>query len=325
MSTSKIANSKKCPRGNNETLGQPPAISKKPWQTRLFCFTDWNTESEPRWNPDDCQYLGYEHEICPETGRPHWQEFFYLKAKKTIKGALPMVRQFHPELDDNEFIHIHISQCGGTFEQNVNYCSKDGNFKEFGEKPNQGQRLDLIVMRVQIEQGVRVDDICMDTPHLFHQYGRTLNKLEDIIMRKQFRTEMTKGIWYWGKTGTGKSHKAFKGFDPLTHYNYPYDNGWWDGYTQQDTVIINDFRGNIPYSELLQMVDKWPYSVRRRNREPIPFTSKTIIVTSSMIPEEVYSNIHRDDNIEQLLRRFDIIEIKEREKVDIKDILKIKR
>ena len=142
---------------------------------------------------------------------------------------------------------------------------------------------------------------------LFHMYGRTLTKLEDLRMRKLFRNFMTQGVWIWGPTGTNKSRMAFEGFTPETHYNLVNDRGWWDGYCQQETVIINDFRGWIPYDELLQLVDRYPYSVRRRGREPMPFLSKKVIITSALPPSKVYCNRNEGDSIEQLLRRFDVI------------------
>jgi len=117
---------------------------------------------------------------------------------------------------------------------------------------------------------------------------------------------MTKGIWIYGPTGRGKSHEAFQGFSPSTHYLYTDDGGWWDGYVGQETVIINDFRGKIPYDYMLQLIDKWPFNVRRRNREPFPFTSKRVIITSSLSPEDVYHNREENDKIEQLLRRLEV-------------------
>jgi len=120
---------------------------------------------------------------------------------------------------------------------------------------------------------------------------------------------MTEGIWYIGETGAGKSHKAFEGYSPETHYVYPYDNDWCDGYMQQETMIINEFRGQIPYSRLLELVDKWPAALRRRGREPMPFLSKRIIVTSKMHPRDVYKNLSEHDTLDQLIRRFKIFEV----------------
>jgi len=181
--------------------------------------------------------------------------------------------------------------------------------EEFGERPSQGKRTDLADIAKDISNGKSVIDITLENPELYHQYGRTLNFLEDIALRKKFRTEMTRCTWYYGKTGAGKSHKAFEGYTPETHYVLPKDNGWWDGYIGQETVIINDFRGHIPYDELLTLIDKWPHNVKRRGREPVPFLSKHIIITSPLSPDECYPNRNTKDSIEQLARRCKIIKL----------------
>ena len=200
--------------------------------------------------------------------------------------------------------------CDGNLDQNCDYCSKDENVTEFGVKPKQGYRTDLDAIKDSIlEQKITVDDICVEHPALYHQYARTLNKLEDIALRRKYRTEMTNGIWYWGPTHTGKSHTAYTGFNPDTHYIYPNDNGWWDGYKGQETVIFNEFRKetNVKFSEMLELCDKWPKTVRRRCREPVPFLAKLIIVTSALPPDEIYDDSDMD-SIAQLLRRFKVVE-----------------
>lgn len=121
---------------------------------------------------------------------------------------------------------------------------------------------------------------------------------------------MTQGIWVFGESGSGKSEFAFSEYDTGNAYAYPYDNGWWDGYKGQDVVIIDEFRGQIPYNEILRMVDKHPnYYVRRRNREPMPFVSKQVIVTSALHPREVFKNLSANDSMEQIYRRFKIYKL----------------
>ena len=95
--------------------------------------------------------------------------------------------------------------------------------------------------------------------------------------------------WCYGETGTGKSHRAFANYHPDTHYNVPDDNGWWDGHKGQETVILNEFDGQIPCNEPLKLIDKLPYHVRRR-RAPAPFISQHVIVTSLLRPEQIYQN-----------------------------------
>jgi len=272
---------------------------------RLWCFVSYN--KEPPTIVDEIQYLGYEYEICPKTKRPHWQGFLYLKQKKKFGGVQKVLAKTHT--GETKYKPINMRYCKGNFEQNVKYCSKEGGYVEFGEKPKPGARTDLNILRDEIVAGKRVDEIAIELPWHYHMYGRTLSKIEDLTLRKKFRTEMTQGIWIYGPTGVGKSHEAFKDYNPDTHYLLPDDNGWWDAYKQQDIVIINDFRGKIPYNELLQLVDKWPYSVKRRNKEPMPFISKKVIITSSLHPDQIYINRNAKDNIKQLLRRFEVIEM----------------
>lgn len=243
------------------------------------------------------KYLIFGEEICPETGRVHYQTYVYFYHAKTFSA----IKKFFPP-------GSHIEMTAGSPKQNMAYCAKDLKFEEFGERPSQGKRVDLQLLAERVTAGELVDSLALCEPSAYHVYGRTLNKLEDIRLMKSFRTEMTKCIWYYGKTGVGKSHKAFENFTPETHYNHIMtDKGWWDGYQQQHTVILNDFRGKITYDELLNLVDKWPYSVPRRGRAPIPFTSKMIIITSPLTPEQVYVNRDKKDSLDQLLRRIEVI------------------
>lgn len=287
----------KCTEGNTKTSVQKEVTPDPYERSRNWCFTSYE-ESCPTFQ-NDMKYLICGSETCPTTGRKHWQCYTYLKNAKTWSAFQKLIGK-----------GVHFEKCKGSADNNIKYCSKENQFQEFGDRPNQGERTDLkeIVDNV-LARNTSVDEIIVDNPILYHQYGRTLEKAEDIAMRRIFRTEMTKGTWYHGDTGTGKSHMAFENYDPATHYCLPKDNGWWDGYKQQDTVIINDFRGEIKYSDLLQMVDKWPYSVPRRGREPLPFTSKHVIITSSLPPEDVYNNLAARDNLNQLYRRFNILRI----------------
>ena len=113
-------------------------------------------------------------------------------------------------------------------------------------------------------------------------------------------------IWYYGKTGTGKSHRALNNMTVTSHYIVPNDNGWWDNYEGQETIVFNDFRGGLPFSDLLQLCDKYSYYVKRRNRDPYPVSSKNIIITTALPPEKVYKNLDKEDSMSQLYRRFKV-------------------
>ena len=231
-----------------------------------------------------------------EGGTPHLEVYVYFASAISFGSIKKKVgTQFHIE-------------AAKTTTAAADYCKKEKIMFEDGDPPAQGKRVDLMAIRDQIVlEHKSVDDICMEMPEVYHQYGRTLHKIEDIALRKRFRTEMTKGIWYHGPTGAGKSHEAFQDFNPATHYVKNLRDDWWDGYTGQEVVIFNEFRGQLPYAEMLELCDKWPTTVKRRNREPVPFLAKEIRVTSALEPNKVYGGVcDREDNIAQLLRRFEV-------------------
>lgn len=279
-------------------------------RSRGFAITDFEMNIE-RYEKvkHDLAYAIAGDEICPDTKKPHWQVYIHFKNQRSFDS----VRK--------KFAPLHISCAVADAGANRRYCSKDGNVVfEWGRAPVQGERVDLEKLRDRICDGARVDDIVIEQPMSYHQYGRTMNKIEDIVLRKKFRTEMTKGTWYWGKTGTGKSHKAFENYSPETHYVWRLDDkGWQDDYCGQETVIINDLRYEVQFNQILQLVDKFPHHVIRRGRAPMPFTSKHVIITSPLHPRLLFT-LCSEDNINQLYRRFEIIELTERNDSDDSEV-----
>ena len=228
-----------------------------------------------------------------ESGTPHLQIYFYKNTKITFNGL------------KKTFPTAHIEQAKGTPQQNQTYCSKEGNFFELGTLPQQGNRTDLKKLVESIlSKETKIDQLIVEDPIAYHQYGRTLEKIEALQKRKQFRTKQTTCEWIYGASGVGKSYEAYINYSPETHYNHQEDGLWWDNYDQQEIVIINEFRGEIKYKRLLELADKTPCNVPQRNKAPCPFTSRHIIITSSKSPEEIYTYL--GDNMEQLYRRITI-------------------
>lgn len=268
-------------------------------RSRTWCFTinNYTQDDVNLLNQVQCKYIVFGYEIG-ESGTPHLQGFIYFDDAKTLST---LKKKIHKT--------AHFEIANGTPLQAATYCKKDGRFEERGELPcSQGKRNDLDVLKDKIVRGMKVDEIVMDKPIMYHQYGRTLHKIEDLMMRKKFRNFQTIGEWIYGPTATGKSSLAFEGYHPDTHYVYKYDNSdWQDGYEQQDIVIIDEFRGQLPLNALLTMIDRHPnHFMKRRGREPLPFVSKKVIITSSMHPSDVFKNLSADDKLEQLYRRITI-------------------
>lgn len=307
---SKIA--QKCSEGNIETSElfdkelYDDGDTKRKY--RAYVFTSF-AENPPDFN-EDMKYLLYAPETCPTTNRKHWQGYVYWKNQKSIKASNKCLDKIwcKPAKGDTSSQEAYIK---GPYTKNDKTKPANPDFKEFGIKPEQGKRTDLNALKEEIIEGLTVDQIVMDNPMVFHQYGRTLERIQNIVNRRKHRTWMTKGYWYWGETGVGKSHIAFDGFDPDTHYVYNIsDNGFWNGYTGQEIVIINELRGQIPFSELLDLVDIWPKWVKVKGGEQIPFLAKEVRITSCNKPEDVYYNcFEHNESIKEFDRRFTTIKV----------------
>lgn len=296
----------KCSEGNTVTSEQNTR------RGRNFCFTDFRT-AKPVFDNTIMKYLCFAPEVCPTTQKPHWQSYVYWIHPKTLTSTAKYFGKSHTEFQ-NGTSEEAIKYCEGPYEKNGKSKPLNPLFEEFGDRPSQGARTDLNTMRDDILGGKRVDDILMEDPLMYHQYGRTLEKMEDIANRKKFRNFMTKGLYYYGPTGVGKSKKVFEDFHPDTHYVVNLrdvsERGWWNGYKGQPIVIINEFRGQITFGELMDIVDMHPFSVCIRGRDPHPFLAKEVRITSSVSPEECYINkLSENDNFKQFHRRFEVIHL----------------
>lgn len=209
-------------------------------------------------------------------------------------------------------------------EENIVYFSKDNFFTEWDEKPRQYICNDLDELKEDIKNGnITCDDILDHNPYMFHQFGRTLEKLEDMYGRRKYRDFMTTCTWIYGEASTGKRETAFKEYEYENYYILnTSDDGWWEGYNGHDVVIINKFRGEIIYKTLLELIDKYPYTVKQRNKAPVPFMTKHIIITSSLHPRDIYTDLNHKDNLSQLLRRIKIVQTFKNEETLNKEFMK---
>lgn len=262
------------------------------------------------WNNPRFSYLCMSKEVGKKKGTPH------------IQGYLEMVRCKFSVLKKC-MTRAKFIRAKGTAEENVRYTSKEANptWVQRGTPlpPKQpGARTDLKKVSTAITEGkLDLDTLAIESPILFCKYYKAWERCEYIHLRKQYRNWMTEGLWFWGPTGTGKSHSAYQNYNPSTHYVLCTKNGWWDGYRGQPIVIINDLKpGEIDCGVMLNIVDKWPYKVPIRGKEAVPFLARLVIVTSSMEPKDLYNSsaIYNSDKDsgEQLERRFTSINLTQR-------------
>lgn len=108
------------------------------------------------------------------------------------------------------------------------------------------------------------------------------------------------GYWYYGATGTGKSHQARIDFPDAFMKNA--SNKWWCGYNNEESVLIEDFDKKADYmgAYFKQWVDRYAFPVEIKGGNAV-IRPKIIVITSNWHPEEIWS----DKNIiDPIMRRF---------------------
>lgn len=110
------------------------------------------------------------------------------------------------------------------------------------------------------------------------------------------------GIWYHGAPGTGKSHKARELYGEDL-YLKP-QNKWWDGYTGQKYVLLDDFdkQGACLGHYLKIWGDKYACSGETKGGT-IPLQFEKFIITSNYTPEQLWEDTEMRTAIERRFKK----------------------
>ena len=89
----------------------------------------------------------------------------------------------------------------------------------------------------------------------------------------------------WGPSGTGKS-RFVAALGPDAFWKAP-ESKWWDGYSGQETVVLDDFKDYaMPLVELQRLLDWYP--VGRGQGRSVPMMAKRYVLTSNTSPDDWY-------------------------------------
>lgn len=149
---------------------------------------------------------------------------------------------------------------------------------EYGDEPQQGKRSDLAAIKAAIDEGATVEDIADGWFADWCRYRQSFK--EYALLRQTKRNWQTTVTVYWGPSGTGKTRRAAYEAGPDAYWlnNTGGNVLWWDGYTGQSTVVIDEFYGWIKYTDMLRLVDRYPYAVQVSRAAPSMSTLRKCIV-----------------------------------------------
>jgi len=108
---------------------------------------------------------------------------------------------------------------------------------------------------------------------------------------------------YWGSSGTGKSRRAWEEAG-LDAYCKDPRSKFWDGYGDQQNIVVDEFRGGIDIAHILRWCDRYPVRVEIKGSSR-PLVAVKIWFTSNVDPRLWYPDLD-PDSLEALMRRFNI-------------------
>lgn len=108
---------------------------------------------------------------------------------------------------------------------------------------------------------------------------------------------------FWGRTASGKSRRAWDEAGMDAYAKDP-NTKFWCGYSGQEHVVIDEFRGRVDVSHLLRWVDRYPVCVEIKGSS-VPLRAKYYWITSNMDPRLWFPDLD-EETLLALLRRFNI-------------------
>ncbi len=225
-----------------------------------------------------------------ESGTRHLQMYVVFSKRKSLK----QVKGFFPR--------SHIELMLGTPTQASVYCQKEGKYEEFGKLPKTAAEASSVRCKrrwdeaYELAKAGKLEEI---EKSCLVPYYHAFKRIEQDNPRKPKDLETVCGLWFYGKTGSGKSYKARK--DYPDYYDKPL-NKWWTGYRGEKNVIVDDIDSKqAPWigSFLKRWGDRYSFPIEEKGGGKFIRPEK-IIVTSQHRIEHLFFGLEGD----AIARRF---------------------
>lgn len=258
-------------------------------QARYWILTIPRDDWKPELPASACWVKGQPE--LGESGYRHWQLIVSFTTKKTlaqVKSAFCPSAHCEPTRSTAAETYVHKDE------------TRDGEPFEFGAKSlNRNSAHDWDVIKTLATSG-KLDQIPSD---IFVRYYRTLRSISSDYARP---VGIEKQVFvFFGPTGTGKSRRAWEEAGTDVYAKDPRSK-FWCGYSGQEHVVIDEFRGGIDISHLLRWFDRYPVNVELKGSS-IPLSARKIWITSNLHPSAWYTDLDRH-TYAALERRLEMVE-----------------
>ena len=271
-------------------------------QATRWCFTlnNWCQADEDAlqlYVPDKIKWLVYGYETGA-SGTNHLQGF-------AIWTKLQSLTSLKKQLGDK----YHWEVANGSNDQNYAYCTKEGVFQEFGQRPasavQRGQAGAQERWNETLHNAMqgRFSDIDSD---MQIRYWNSLQQIHRYHLPTPPTLETTTGIWLTGPPGCGKSYLVRQ------HWEQAYQkaqNKWWCGYGQDPTRPCHledlDHGASALGHHLKLWTDRYPFLAEIKGGT-MSIRPSTFVVTSNYLPSTIFSE---PSMLAAISRRFKLYEV----------------
>lgn len=264
---------------------------------RFWCFTLNNPDGSldtdfEHWLGNGLRYAVYQHEVGEE-GTEHFQGYLELDRGQRMS----YVQKWIPG--------AHLEVRKGSQQAAIDYCSLpvyngkdkgrlDGPWTFGTPSDGQGNRADIAEFKKLVDSGASDAELWDKTPNLFLRHAKMLSTVRQ--MRQPKRNWKPKVVFCYGGPNTGKTAYCFSqcgGMDSPDVYVKPTNSKWWDLYTGQENIIIDEFKGWIPWNQILTILDRYPLQVEAKGvYGGANFLGRNIYITSNHLPHEWYDPVY---------------------------------
>ena len=191
----------------------------------------------------------------------------------------------------------HILKAGKWADTDKAETRLPDTFEEGGTLPDErGEKAPAMAALIDaIDAGYGTAEIIRDNPK-FALQSKSIDTLRETLTTTAFqnRERDIKVIYLFGATGTGKTRSIFDSHpykDICRITNYGNESGIkFDSYHGQKVLVFEEFSSNIPISDMLNYLDRYPVSL------PARYTDRTacydtVYITSNLSLRDQYPAI----------------------------------
>lgn len=234
--------------------------------SRRWIFTSYekSTYEDNKDSKLPATFISYQGEFT-KTNRKHVQGYVEFGKQKTRDGVKKYL--------GSSKIHCKIAK--GTAEENIQYTSKTDSADP--KRPHimwgtpippeelenhQGKRSDLLAVYEMIKKGFS-EFVIMDThPKTWMRYHRAITKARGMWIKRKLEhyNKKLKVTCYFGETRAGKTRTVYKKHKPENVFKLVAKKGeklWFDGYSGENVLLIDEFNGQISIEYMLQLLDNY--------------------------------------------------------------------